>query len=72
MYTRRAPGSHVRGGAMAKSGDSEQDGRMSLLSRVMLVRRGELPGLIGGFLYFFFLLCSYYILRPVRDEMGVR
>ncbi|MFW6086475.1 MAG: NTP/NDP exchange transporter [Myxococcota bacterium] len=45
---------------------------MSLLSRVMLVRRGELPGLIGGFLYFFFLLCSYYILRPVRDEMGVR
>jgi ATP:ADP antiporter, AAA family len=45
---------------------------VALLSRMLLVRRGELPGLVGGFLYFFCLLCSYYILRPVRDEMGVR
>jgi AAA family ATP:ADP antiporter len=42
------------------------------LERVMRVRRGEWPGLLGGFAYFFCLLCSYYILRPVRDEMGVR
>jgi len=37
-----------------------------------MVRPGEWPGLIAGFAYFFCLLCSYYILRPVRDEMGVR
>ncbi len=43
-----------------------------LLSRAIPLTRGELPALLGGFLYFFFLLCSYYMLRPVRDEMGVR
>ncbi|MFB4204294.1 hypothetical protein KBTX_02060 [wastewater metagenome] len=43
-----------------------------LLARVLLFRRGELPGLAAAFLYYFCLLCSYYILRPVRDEMGVR
>ena len=25
-----------------------------------------------AFLYFFFLLCGYYILRPVRDEMAIQ
>ncbi|MDZ7749460.1 MAG: hypothetical protein U5K43_12110 [Halofilum sp. (in: g-proteobacteria)] len=30
------------------------------------------PGWSAAFSYFFCLLCSYYILRPVRDEMGVR
>jgi len=43
-----------------------------LISRALLVRRGELPGLIGGFVFFFCLLASYYVLRPVRDEMGIR
>ncbi len=52
--------------------DDPADDRIPLLSRAVLVRRSELPGLVGGFLYFFFLLCSYYMLRPVRDEMGVR
>jgi len=33
------------------------------------VRGEEVRALI--FLYFFCLLCSYYILRPLRDEMGV-
>jgi AAA family ATP:ADP antiporter len=42
------------------------------LARAVFVERGELTGLLGGALYFFFLLLSYYILRPVRDEMGVR
>ncbi len=48
------------------------DDRIPLLSRAVKVRRSELAGLVGGFLYFFCLLCSYYMLRPVRDEMGVR
>jgi ATP:ADP antiporter, AAA family len=56
----------------ADTRDRDHGERVAALSRVMLVRRGELPGLIASFLYFFCLLCSYYILRPVRDEMGVR
>ena len=46
--------------------------RIPWLSRAVGVRRSELAGLLGGFAYFFCLLCSYYMLRPVRDEMGVR
>lgn len=49
-----------------------QSDRIPWLSRAVLVRRSELAGLLGGFAYFFFLLCSYYMLRPVRDEMGIR
>lgn len=36
------------------------------------VRPGEGRALLYAFGYFFFLLASYYILRPVRDEMAVR
>ena len=42
-----------------------------LLSRVILVEREELPALLWSFAYFFCLLAAYYLLRPVRDEMGV-
>ena len=35
------------------------------------VRAGEAHGLIGSFAYFFFLLCSFYVMRPLREEMGV-
>ena len=37
----------------------------------MVVQRYELPALVWSFSYFFCVLASYYILRPVRDEMGV-
>lgn len=55
-----------------KAANRMNSNRISWLSRAVLVRRGELPVLLGGFLYYFCLLCSYYILRPIRDEMGVR
>lgn len=45
--------------------------RQRILWRVIEVRRGERWAVFWSFLYFFFLLGSYYILRPVRDEMGV-
>jgi AAA family ATP:ADP antiporter len=32
---------------------------------------GEVTAALLGFAYFFFLLSSYYILRPLRDETGV-
>jgi AAA family ATP:ADP antiporter len=36
------------------------------------LRPGESPALAVAFVYFFCLLCAYYVLRPVRDEMGVK
>jgi AAA family ATP:ADP antiporter len=41
------------------------------LRRVVNVREGEVAALCWAFLYFFSLLCSYYIVRPMRDEMGI-
>jgi AAA family ATP:ADP antiporter len=45
---------------------------LKLLQRLVPVRPGELRALAWSFLYFFSLLCGYYILRPVRDEMGIQ
>ena len=42
-----------------------------VLRRVVPVEPEELPALFWSFIYFFCVLASYYILRPVRDEMGV-
>jgi AAA family ATP:ADP antiporter len=36
------------------------------------VKRDEWPAFLWAFAYFFFLLCAYYVLRPVRDEMGIQ
>jgi AAA family ATP:ADP antiporter len=41
------------------------------LYRLVDIREHEVRALVWSFLYFFLLLCSYYILRPVRDEMGI-
>ncbi len=41
------------------------------LARAVNVRDHEIAALGWAFLYFFSLLSSYYILRPVRDEMGI-
>lgn len=37
----------------------------------MQVEAGEGHALLWSFAYFFALLCSYYIIRPLRDEMGI-
>ncbi len=37
----------------------------------MQVEAGEGRALLWSFAYFFALLCSYYIIRPLRDEMGI-
>ena len=41
------------------------------LARVVAVRPGELRALFWSFAYFFCLLAGYYVLRPLRDEMGI-
>jgi len=43
-----------------------------LLNRLVQVERGEWAAVSWSFAYFFCLLCSYYVLRPVRDEMGIQ
>ena len=42
-----------------------------LIGRFVQVERTEVLGLLVSFAYFFSVLCAYYIIRPVRDEMGV-
>ncbi len=43
-----------------------------LLPRLVAVRPGERAALLWSFAYFFSLLSGYYLLRPVREEMGIR
>lgn len=43
----------------------------TLIERSIDLKSGELPALIISFIYFFSLLCAYYIIRPLRDEMGI-
>ena len=43
----------------------------NLFRRIVPAEPHELRALAWSFLYFFALLCAYYILRPLRDEMGI-
>jgi len=51
--------------------NTAQTGIRRLLFRAVQVEPGELRALAWSFLYFFVLLCAYYIVRPMRDEMGI-
>jgi len=42
-----------------------------LLVRAVDVRPEEVAALLTSFASFFCLLSSYYVLRPLRDEMGI-
>jgi AAA family ATP:ADP antiporter len=41
------------------------------LARATKAEPAELRAVVWSFAYFFFLLASYFVLRPLRDEMGV-
>jgi AAA family ATP:ADP antiporter len=41
------------------------------LQRLLNVQTQEVWAIFWSFSYFFALLCSYYIVRPMRDEMGI-
>ena len=45
---------------------------MHWLYKSVQAKPAELKALLYSFAYFFCLLCSYYMLRPVRDEMGIQ
>ncbi len=40
--------------------------------KIIDIKRDEWIAFAWAFAYFFFLLCSYYVLRPVREEMGIQ
>jgi AAA family ATP:ADP antiporter len=42
------------------------------LRRLVDLRAGEGAAALTGFAYFFSLLAGYYLLRPIREEMGIR
>ena len=42
-----------------------------LLRRLVAARAEEVRALTWSFAYFFCLLAAYYVLRPLRDEMGI-
>jgi ATP:ADP antiporter, AAA family len=52
--------------------DAAAAARLPLLGRVADVREGEGRAVGWAFAYFFSLLCGYYLLRPLREEMGIR
>ena len=43
----------------------------SLLRRAVDIREDEIPAVGWSFLYFFLVLASYFVIRPIRDQMGV-
>lgn len=43
----------------------------SPLRRLIDVRPGEVAALLWASLFYFCVLCAYYVLRPIRDDMGV-
>ena len=55
-----------------KETNSQAPGRFTtLLQRVVEVRPEEVQVLLLSGAYFFFVLASYYVIRPIRDEMAV-
>lgn len=51
--------------------DERVSGKLhTLLRRVVDVRPGEVRAMLTSFAFFFFLLGSYFVLRPIRDEVA--
>lgn len=44
---------------------------MSFLHHFVSVKPREVPALLAACAYFFLILCAYYIIRPIRDEMVI-
>src|SRR5262245_24331814 len=41
------------------------------VGRLVAVRDNEVAAVLWSFLYFFFLMAGYYVLRSLRDAMGI-
>ena len=50
--------------------DVQRGSLSGYLERILGVEPAEVKGVFASFAYFFFLMASYFILRPLRDTMG--
>ncbi len=50
---------------------SSQISRTHFLYRLFTLKKEERRPVVWSYIYFFSLLSAYYILRPLRDEMGI-
>ncbi len=50
---------------------SKAAGKLTSINRLINLQAGEFVPVLWSFAYFYFLLSSYYVIRPVRDEMGI-
>src|SRR5580693_9507828 len=57
--------------AVAEASPSPGSVSHRLLSKIIDVRPSEVPALAWSWLYIFSILSSYYIMRPIRDQMGI-
>jgi ATP:ADP antiporter, AAA family len=62
----------MRGPWMPQTSPDRVDVFVAALGRLAHVDRREIPALIWSFVFFFCVLAGYYVIRPVREEMGVR
>ncbi len=44
---------------------------MAFLNRIVAVEKDEIAPMLWAALYYFLLFAAYFIIRPIRDEMGV-
>ncbi|WP_454753048.1 NTP/NDP exchange transporter [Cupriavidus necator] len=51
--------------------DPPASGGVARLRRSFGIRPGEAGAVVAGFLFFFCLFASYFMLRPVRETMGI-
>lgn len=49
---------------------SSSNAALRIFSKVVDVRAGEIKALILGFVFYFMVLSSYYVIRPIRDDFG--
>ncbi len=56
---------------MTTINDSQAHRVPGFLAHAVAVERHEIAALLASFVMFFALLAAYYIVRPLRDEMGV-
>src|SRR5713101_329704 len=57
---------------MVQSSSGRSSFAYAALNRIVRIDRSEVAASLWSFACFFFLLCGYYVLRPLRDEMGVQ
>ena len=62
----------IRLAGMVPSSSGRSSFAYAALNRIVRIDRSEVAASLWSFACFFSLLCGYYVLRPLRDEMGVQ